>query len=334
MKNIRIVLVLLILSFFINSYAQTKGQYTFDKKIEVPGDGGYDYMSIDAVNNRLYVSHGTQVNIIDLTTQKVIGAVKDMKGVHGIAIDNELNRGFISDGRANAVVAFDLKTFEKIATIPITGQGPDAILYDPFSKTVYSFNGHSNNASIVDAQTLKEIDSVKLGGGPEFAVSDTVGKIYNNIEDLSKMKVIDASTHQVVDSFPLSPCITPTGLGVDLKYGRLFTGCRKNKGMTVLDLRTGKVLNTVPIGGGVDAVVYDPSTQYIFCSCGDGTTTIIKQGASDSYTVIQTLKTEPRAKTMALDLKTHKIYLSAPSFDTATQKPLPNSFHVLVYKLN
>jgi len=334
-KNSILVLLFLCLLIPCNKLiSQNKVTYSFDKKIPVPGDGGYDYLSIDSVMNRLYISHGTSVNVLDLKTETLIGEIKDMKGVHGIAIDNELNRGFISDGKANAVVAFDLKTFEKIATIPVSGIGPDAIMYDPSSKKVYSFNGESKDASVVDAKSLKQVGTIKLGGGPEFAVSDLKGKIFNNIEDLNQLKVLDSHSLKVIDSFPLSPCGTPTGLALDLKYGRIFTGCRKNKGLSVLDMVSGKVLTTVPIGGGVDAVVYNPNNQLIFCSCGDGTTSIIQQGPNDSYTLLQTLTTEPRAKTMAMDFKTGKIYLSAPSFETGTRKIVPGSFHLLVYKPN
>lgn len=336
MRRIYLILAQFFLFFLFcfETQAQVSEVYKFVKRIDLPGNSGYDYMNIDPVNNKLYVSHGTSVNVIDLKTDKVVGEISDMKGVHGIAIDNELGRGFISDGRANSIVAFDLKTYSKLATIPVTGIGPDAILYDSFSKRVYSFNGHGKSISVVDAFSFKQVDSILLGGGPEFAVSDGKGKIYNNNEDLNLLKVIDTKSNKVIDSFPLSPCETPTGLGADLKHGRLFTGCRKNKGMSVVDINSGKVITTVDIGSGVDAVWYDPKTAYVFCSCGDATTTIIKQITPDQYKVVQTLKTEPRAKTMALDLKTHKIYLSAPSFDPDTKKPLPNSFHVLVYSMN
>jgi DNA-binding beta-propeller fold protein YncE len=315
------------------SYAQATDVYTFDKKIKVPGDAGYDYLSIDEVNRRLYVSHGTSVNVIDLNTEMVIGEIKDMKGVHGIAIANDLNRGFISDGRADAVIAFDLGTFKTLATIPVTGKGPDAITYDPYSHRVFAFNGESANSSVIDGKSLKQIDSVDLRGAPEFAVPDGKGKIYNNLEDKNSLDVIDTKSLKVIANYPLAPCGGPTGLALDAKNQRLFTGCRTNKGMSVLDEKSGKVITTIPIGAGVDAVVYDPVTKYVFCSCGDGTTTIIKQESADKYTVIQTLNTQVRAKTMALDKKTHKIYLSVAEFETGTRKVIPGTFSVLVYKM-
>jgi len=181
---------------------------------------------------------------------------------------------------------------------------------------------------------LKEIGTVDLGGGPEFAVPDGKGLIYNNLEDKNSLNVIDASTMKVIHNYPLSPCGAPTGLALDVPHQRGFTGCRENKGMSVVDLNTGKVITTLPIGGGVDAVAFDASTKLIFCSNGDSTTTIIKQKSEDEYTVVQTLYTQLRAKTMALDKVTHKIYLSAPKFEPGTRKIIPGTFAVLVYKMN
>jgi DNA-binding beta-propeller fold protein YncE len=324
-------------SFLISSsprlYSQSTEVYVLDKKIPVPGDGGYDYMSIDQVNRRLYVSHGISVNVIDLETEQPIGEIKNMQGNHGIAIANDLNRGFVSDGRGNSVVAFDLKTLQTIATIPVKGTGPDCITYDPATKQVFAFCGRSGTASVVNAVTLTETGSVDLGGGPEFAVADGKGIIYNNLEDKSSLNVIDTKLLKVVKNYPLSPCGGPTGLALDQKNQRLFTVCRENKGMSVVDINTGKVVTTLPIGQGVDAVAYDPETHYVFCSNGDATTTIIKQESADSYTVVQTLPTQVRAKTMALDPKTHKIYLSVAEFQPGTRNVVAGTFQVLVYKM-
>ncbi|MET3502477.1 YVTN family beta-propeller protein [Mucilaginibacter rubeus] len=309
--------------------------YVADKTIALPGDGGYDYLAIDKINRNLYVSHGTAVNVINLDTEKPVGVIDNMKGVHGIAIVNKLNRGFISDGKANAVVVFDLKTFKTITTIALTAaNGPDAIMYDPYSDRVFTFNGESDNSSVINPATLKQVGTVALGGGPEFAVSDGKGNIYNNLEDKSSLDVIDSKSLKVVKNYPLAPCGGPTGLALDAANQKLFTVCRENKGVSVVDIKTGKVTATLPIGAGVDAVVYDPETKLIFCSCGDGTTTIIKQKSADEYEVIQTLKTAERARTMALDAKTHKIYLSVAQFEPGTRKAIPNTFKVLVFKRN
>jgi YVTN family beta-propeller protein len=313
-------------------YAQNSEVYVLDKKIQLPGNGGFDYLSIDDVNHRLYVSHGTSVNVIDLNTEQPVGEISDMKGVHGIAIANDLNKGFISDGRADAVVVFDLNTLKKIATVPVSGKGPDAIAYDPYTQQVFSFNGESNNASVIDGKTLKQVGTVDLGGGPEFAVADGKGKMYNNLEDKNSLNVIDTKALKVVNNHPLAPCGGPTGLAIDPGNNRLFTGCRENKGMSVVDIATGKVIATLPIGAGVDAVAYDPVTKYIFCSNGDATTTIIKQQSADQYDVVQKLSTQTRAKTLALDRKTHKIYLSVADFQPGTRNVVPGTFTVLVYK--
>jgi len=328
------VLVLAIFALGLMPGITMAQTYVADKTIALPGDGGYDYLAIDKVNRRLYISHGTQVNVVDLATEQPLGLIDNMKGVHGIAIVNKLNRGFISDGKANAVVAFDLKTLKTITTIPLTdANGPDAIMYDPYSDRVFSFNGESENSSVIDPKTLKQVGSVALGGGPEFAVSDGKGLIYNNLEDKNSLNVIDSKSLKVIKNYPLAPCGTPTGLALDAANQRLFTVCRQNKGLSVVDINTGKVTATLPIGAGVDAVAYDAETKLIFCSCGDGTTTIIKQKSADDYSVIQTLKTAPRARTLALDTQTHKIYLSVADFEPGTRKTIPGTFRLLVYKL-
>jgi len=313
--------------------AQSSEVYVLDKKIQLPGNSGFDYLSIDDVNRRLYVSHGVSVNVVDLNTEQPIGEITGMQGVHGIAVANDLNKGFISDGRDDAVVVFDLKTLTKITTVKVTGKGPDAIAYDPFSHQVFAFNGESNNASVIDGSSMKQVGTVDLGGGPEFAVPDGKGKMYNNLEDKNSLNVIDTKALKVINNYPLAPCGRPTGLAMDAANNRLFTVCRENKGMSVVDIATGKVITTVAIGAGVDAVAYDPVTKYVFCSNGDGTTTIIKQNSADSYDVVQTLQTQVRAKTLALDKKTHKIYLSVAEFQQGTRNVLPNTFTVLVYKM-
>ena len=198
---------LCLLNISSRTMAQTIGNFELYKKISIPGNGGYDYMTIDTTNNRLYVSHGTNVTVIDLKSEQIVGTIDQMTGVHGIAIASEFQKGFISDGKANAVVVFDLQTLKIIKTIPITGKDPDAIMYDPYSKQVFTFNGDSQDASVIDASTLVQSKSIPLGGTPEFAVSDGTGKIYNNLEDKSRMNVIDAkvrnSSEQVFRLIPV-----------------------------------------------------------------------------------------------------------------------------------
>lgn len=316
------------------TFAQANTVYVLDKKISLPGDGGYDYLFIDQLNRRLYASHGTAVNVIDLDREELIGTIEGMQGNHGIAIAPGSGRGFISDGKANAVVAFDINTLKTITTIPLSGKKPDAIIFDPFSNQVFAFNGGSENVSVIDVNALKEITTIALGGGPEFAVANGHGKIYNNIEDKNSLKIIDIRSLKVINSLPLSPCGGPTGLALDSINQRLFTVCRENKGMSVIDINSGKVIATIPIGTGVDAVAYDADTKLIFCSNGDATTTIIRQESADKYLVVQTLATQTRAKTLALDSKTHKIYLSVVDFAPGTKNPLPGTFKLLVYKMS
>lgn len=312
-----------------SSHAQ---QYVFDKKIPVPGDGGYDYIAIDEVNNHLFVSHGTSFNVVDLATETPIASIDGMSGVHGIAIVNEVNKGFISDGKAGACVVVDLTTFKILKTITLSAKDADAIIYDPYSKKVFVFNGDSKNTCVVDPITMTETKVIDLGGGPEFAVADGKGLVYNNIEDLNSIKVIDTKTLAVKATYPLSPCGGPTGIAFDAANQRLFTGCRKNKGLSVVDAVSGKVITTLPIGAGVDAVVYDADSKLIFASCGDATLTIISQKSADEYSVVQTLAVPPRAKTMAFDKKTRKIYVSSPEFEKGTRKIIPGTFAVTVYK--
>ena len=333
-RIVRLPLFAISLLITLISSAQSGNIYSFEKLIPVPGNGGYDYLYIDEVSRHLFVSHGTSVNVIDLKTEQVIGSIDNMKGVHGIAVDNEINRGFITDGRDNSVVVFDLTSFKTIKTIPVTPKGPDGIMFDPSSKKIFAFCGDGNAASVIDVNDLKEIGTVALGGGPEFAVPDGRGLIYNNLEDKNSLVVIDAKAMKVLRSYPLSPCGGPTGLALDLPNQRVFTGCRENKGMSVVDIGSGKVIKKKKIRGGVDAVVNDAANKLIICSNGDSTTTIIRQKSADDYAVVQTLYTRVRAKTMALDKVTHKIYLSAPKFEPGTRTIIPGTFAVLVYKMN
>ncbi|MGY4383716.1 DNA-binding beta-propeller fold protein YncE [Pedobacter sp. UYP24] len=333
----KIYYILLSITFWcgINSanvFAQ-KNLYVLEKTIPLPGDGGNDYVYIDQANHHLYASHGTIVNVVDLKSGKAIGIIDGMQGVHGIAIVNDLNRGFITDGKANAIIAFDIKTLKIIKTIPITGKNPDAIIYDPFSKKVFAFEGHSSSVAVIDPQELTQVGAIDAGGEPEFAVSNGKGLIYTNLEDKSRLAVIDTKTLKVSKSYPLDRCGGPTGLALDKKNQRLFTVCRENKGMSVIDATNGKVLQTLPIGAGVDAVVYDAVNKLVIASNGDGTANVFKQNSPDSYTLLQTLITQPRAKTMALDAETHEIYFPVSDYQQGSKIPLPGSFKLLVFRL-
>jgi YVTN family beta-propeller protein len=282
--------------------------YQVIKKIPVPGEGGWDYLTVDDSARRLYVSHGTQVEVLDVDSGAVVGQIPNTPGVHGIAIAPESGRGFVSDGQASTVTIFDLKTLKPIAEVP-TGKKPDAIIYDPATKRVFAFNGGSNSATAIDAASGKVAGTVDLGGGPEFAAADGKGFVYDNLEDESQVVKIDANKLTVVERWPTGPCSAPSSMAIDRANRRLFLGCR-SKVMAVMEADTGKVITTLPIGDHVDATAFDEESKLIFNSNGEGTITIIHQDSPDKYSVVQTVKTLPRAKTMALDPKTHKLFLS------------------------
>jgi len=324
-----------IASLFILTISSSgqSAKYIFYKKIPLTGDGGYDYLFVDQNNQRLYVSHGNKVHAINLSNLNEIGSIDSLQGVHGIAVVAELKEGFISDGRANSVRVFDLNSLKTISTIPLSGKNPDAITYDPYSKKIFAFNAGSNNVSIIDPASKKETAVIELGGAPEFAVPDGHGKIFNNLEDKSALVVLNTQTMKLEKTYPLSPCAGPTGLAMDLSDKRLFTVCRENKGMSVIDMTNGNVITTLPIGAGVDAVTYDGSSKLIFTSNGEGNVTIIRQQSPDKYEVIQTLPTQARARTMALDPQTHSIFLSVAETDPNTRKIKPGTFSLLVYRM-
>jgi YVTN family beta-propeller protein len=314
--------------------------YKLIKEIPVGGEGGWDYLSVDQDARRLYVSHATKVEVIDIDKDAVVGQIADTPGVHGIAIAPKLGLGFVSNGRENKASIFDVKTLKTSSKVD-TGENPDAILYDEGSKKVYTFNGRANSATVFDPKTGQVVATIPLPGKPEFARSSArARRIYCNLEDKSEVAVIDTKAHKVVSTWPVAPGEEPSGLAYDAEHKRLFLGCG-NKLMVMMDSETGKVVASVPIGQGVDATKFDPGTQLAFCSCGDGTVTIAHEDSPDKLTVVQTLKTEPRAKTMALDLNTHRIYLASAKFGAPSEQPssgkkqrpsvVPGSFKVLVY---
>jgi DNA-binding beta-propeller fold protein YncE len=282
--------------------------YSVIKKIPIPGQGSWDYLSVDEGARRLYVSHGTQVEVIDIDSLSVVGNIAKTPGVHGIALAPELGRGFVSNGQAATVTIFDLKTLKPIADVP-TGQKPDAIIFDPASSRVFAFNGGSNNATAIDAASGKVAGTVNLDGGPEFAAADGNGYVFDNLEDESLVLKINSRELKVEQRWPTAPCASPSSMAMDRPNRRLFLGCR-SKVMAVVDADSGKVITTLPIGDHVDATAFDPDTKLIFNANGEGTITVIHQDSPDKYSVVETVKTAPRAKTMALDPKTHRLFLS------------------------
>jgi DNA-binding beta-propeller fold protein YncE len=308
-------------------------------KYDVGGEGGWDYLTVDESAHRLYISRGTHVMVLDTNSGKVVGDIPDTPGVHGIAIARDLDRGFTSNGRDNSVTIFDLKTLQSVKKVK-AGTNPDAIIYDPHSHRVFAFNGRSNDASVFEGKEGKEVGTVALGGKPEFAVSDGKGTIFVNVEDKSEIVAFDAKTLTVKSHWPLAGCEEPSGLAIDLKTRRLFSGCGNQK-MAVTNADTGAVVTLLPIGKGVDANAFDPETKYAFSSNGDGTLTVVHEDSPDKFTVVENVATKPRARTMALDSKSHKVYLvtadfgpaPAPTADQPRPRPpmVPNTFTVLVF---
>ncbi len=297
------------LLFLALAVAFGQSGYQKIKKISIPGDGFWDYLTTDPATGRIFVSHGTEVDVVDGKKGEVAGKITGLKLVHGIALAPEFNRGFISDGAANQVVVFDLTTLAKVGEVA-AGMNPDGIIYDPGSKRVFAFNGRSANATAVDAEKGTLAGTVTLEGKPEFAAPDGNGHVYVNIEDKSEVMDIDSKALKVVHTWPLAPCTEPSGMAMDAKTRRIFSGC-DNKMMAVMNADTGKVVTTVPIGDGVDATWFDPETKYVFNSCGqDGVLTVIHEDSPDKYSVVENVTTEKGARTMALDTKTHTVYLA------------------------
>ena len=299
-------LALMLVCFCAAAPALAADGYQITKKIPVPGQGGWDYLTVDEGARRLYVSHGTQVEVIDVDSGVVVGKIENTPGVHGIAIAPELGRGFVSNGQASTVTIFDLKTLKKIGDVP-TGKKPDAIIYDQATGRVFAFNGDSNSATVIDAKEGKVAGTVDLGGGPEFAAADGTGFVFDNLEDEGLVLKIDARKMTVEQRW--KACDAPSSMAMDRENRRLFIGCR-SKVMAVMNADTGQVITTLPIGDHVDATAYDAATKLIFNSNGEGTVTVIRQESPDKYSVVETVKTRPRAKTMALDPKTHQLFLS------------------------
>jgi DNA-binding beta-propeller fold protein YncE len=282
--------------------------YSITKKISIPGEGSWDYLTVDEGARRLYVSHGTQVEVIDVDSEAIVGNIPKTAGVHGIAIAPQLGRGFVSDGQASTVTIFDLKTLKPIAEVP-TGKKPDAIIFDPATSRVFAFNGGGDSATAIEAASGKVAGTVELGGGPEFAAADGNGFVYIDLEDESLVLKINSRDLKVEKRWPTAPCASPSSMAMDRANRRLFIGCR-SKVMAVMNADTGKVITTLPIGDHVDATAFDPETKLIFNSNGEGTISVIREDSPDQYSAVETIKTLPKAKTMALDPKTHRLFLS------------------------
>lgn len=279
---------------------------------KIGGEGGWDYLIADAATRRLYISRATHVIVLDLDSGKSVGDIADTPGVHGIALAPELGRGFTSNGREGTVSIFDLKTLATSSKVKV-GDNPDAILYDPATKRVFTFNGRSQDATAIDATNGTVLGTIKLDGKPEFAASDGTGGVFVNIEDKSELVAIDPNKLEVRSKWPLAPCESPSGLSMDKKNRRLFVGC-DNKMMAVVNADTGKILATPAIGDGVDATAFDDETELAFASCGEGVLTVVREDSPDKFSVAETVTTQPGARTLALDSKTHNVFVVTAKF--------------------
>jgi len=318
--------------------------YHFAGRIAIGGDEGFwDYLAVDPEAHRLYVSHGTNIVVVDTDRNTVVGRIDSLPGVHGIAIAHDLGRGFASAGATNQVAIVDLESLKVVSRVA-TGDNPDAVLYVPSTEQVYAFNGRGHSATVIDAKDGRFVATIPLPGKPEFAVWDPTSKrIYNNIEDQNEIVVIDPAKREVEKTWPVAPGEAPTGLAIDVEGRRLFAVCGNGR-MVMLDADTGLLVGSVPIGRGADAARYDPKTKLAFSSNGEGTVTIAHLDNPSKLGVLQTLETKASARTMALDPVTHRIYLSAADFEPPSgtgdsggsrgrRQVVPGSFEVLVYGL-
>ncbi len=329
--------LILAAALFAAVPAVAQQQFQLAQRVKLGGEGFWDYLTYDQDAHRLFITHGDHVTVVDTKTLKPTGEIPGLSAIHGVALAPALSRGFISNGGNNTVTIFDLNTVKKIDSVQV-GNHPDAILYEPFSKHVFTFNARSHDSTVVDAASGKVVGTVPLGGKPEFPVSDGKGKVYVNIEDKSQIAEIDVNTLKVLNTWPLAPCEEPSALAFDVEHHRLFAGCH-NKMMAVVDSDSGKVVTTVPIGGGVDAGRFNPKTQQVFMSCGEGVLTIIHEDSPDKYAVTQNLATVPGARTMALDKEHNVAYLVTaqrekpnPAAPNARPAIVPGSFELIVVK--
>jgi YVTN family beta-propeller protein len=303
--NKRTIWSLLVCTALFASAAFAAVNYQLLKKVAVPGTGGWDYITVDDAGRRIYISHATQVDVLDADTLAQIGTIPNTPGVHGVAIASEAGRGYISAGKADSAIAFDLKTLKPLGETKV-GKKPDAIIYEPATKRVYVMNGDSDSITALNAADGSVAGTIDLGGGPEFAVSDGKGNAYVNLEEKNETLHIDVNTLKVKDRWPLAPCATPTALAFDAANRRLFVGCR-SKILAVLNADTGKIVATAPIGERVDAASFDPATKLVFLSTGDGKVFAFHQDSPDKYSLVQEVVTKTGAKTFGYDPKTQNL---------------------------
>ena len=329
-KGIRLSLSLLGITLTLGSVA-SGADYKVVKTWKLGGDGGWDYLTADSAGHRLFIARATRVMVIDTESGKQVSEIPETAGVHGVALALDIGRGFTSNGREDTVSAFDLKSLAVEKKIKV-GSGPDAILYDPFSKRVFTFNGKGHDTTAVDASKGEVVGKIELGGKPEFAATDEKGTVFVNIEDTSELLALDPQKLTVKSRWKLADCEEPTGLAIDRKNRRLFAGCGGNKKMAVIDADNGKAVASLVIGDGCDATGFDADRGLAFASAGDGTITVIEEDSGDKFSVAQMVTTQKGARTMALDAKTHQLFTVTANVTGTRQdrKIEPDSFVVLV----
>ena len=327
------VLSIALLFISANLFAQS-AMHVVDT-FHIKSGGGWDYIFVDTASNKLFVSHSTQVNVLDKNTGDSLGVIPGTIGVHGIALVHNLNKGFTSNGRLNNVFVFDLNTLQITDSIA-TGKNPDAIFYDAYSKKIITCNGGSKDLSVIDPSTDKVVATIDVKGKPETAVSDNEGKIFVNNEDMSEIEVVDINTMKLIHTWSMAPGESPSGLSIDRNTKRLFAGC-DNKLLMVIDATNGKIIAQLAIGDGCDGTAFDPSIKTIYSSNGEGTLTVIKEVSKDKFEVENNLPTKRGARTLTVDTKTHIVY--TPTADFGTPAPgerrapmIPGTFEVLVIK--
>lgn len=334
MKKACFLTVLLYSTLFSGQiFAQTASGYKVTNTFNIASPGGWDYLAAGPSSNRLYVSHGAQVNILDKTTGDSLGVIPNTTGVHGIAFVQSLNKGYTSNGRLNNVTVFNTSTGEVTGHISV-GQNPDAIIYDDYSKKIITCNGQSKDLSIIDPEKDAVVTTIPVGGKPETAVSDGEGKIYVNIEDKNEIAIVDIKTKEVKARWSIAPAEGPTGLAIDRRTHRLFAGCEKQ--LVIVNAENGKIETTVKIGDGCDGVAFDPERKLVFASCGEGVMSVIQEISASKFTLIDNVPTKRGARTICLDEETHVVY--TPTADFQPQPPgakswpqmIPGTFKVLV----
>ena len=298
MRKLARILAVCLVAMGVTS-AQDAGLHVI-KTYKVGGEGGWDYLNIDANSRHLFISRGTHVIVLEADTGKQVGDILDTPGVHGIALAPSLGRGFTSNGREGTVTIFDLNTLKPISKVQNVGKNPDAILFDPSTQRVFTFNGGSHDSTAIEAATGKIVGTIPLDGKPEFGVSTGTGEVFVNIEDKSEIAALDPHNLKVKSVWPLAPCEEPSGLAIDIKNHRLFSGCG-NKLMAIVDADSGKLISTLPIGDGVDATAFDPETGLAFASCGEGVLTVVHEDSPDKFSVAENVPTQRGARTMTLD---------------------------------